>query len=94
MTIELKEALIPQSMAGKFENWIFGCDICQDICPWNRFSRPNQEAEFTPLPEIMNLSLIDWEEMTEEGFKKLFKESALKRAKFSGLRRNLRFIQI
>ena len=94
MTIELKEALIPQSMTGKFENWIFGCDICQDICPWNRFSRPNQEAQFTPLPEIMNLSLIDWEEMTEEGFKKLFKESALKRAKFSGLRRNLRFIQI
>ena len=93
MTIELKEALIPQSMAGKFENWIFGCDICQDICPWNRFSRPNQEAQFTPLPEIMNLSLIDWEEMTEEGFKKLFKESALKRAKYSGLKRNLRFIQ-
>jgi epoxyqueuosine reductase len=93
LTIELKDALIPQSMSGKFDNWIFGCDICQDICPWNRFSKPNQIAEFKPLPEIMNLSNGDWEAMTEEGFKKIFKDSAVKRAKYSGLRRNLRFIQ-
>ncbi|MFI5151957.1 MAG: tRNA epoxyqueuosine(34) reductase QueG [Chitinophagales bacterium] len=93
LTIELKDALIPQSMSGKFDNWIFGCDICQDICPWNRFSKANHEAEFKPLPEIMNLSNGDWEAMTEEGFKKIFKDSAVKRAKYSGLRRNLRFIQ-
>src|SRR5690606_6909818 len=65
-TIELKEMLIPEEMKGKFDNWAFGCDICQDVCPWNRFSSPTKETAFTPIPEILNLSTKEWEEMTEE----------------------------
>jgi len=92
-TIELKDALIPDSMKGKFDNWMFGCDVCQDVCPWNRFSKPASEIEFTPIPEILNFSTNDWEELTEESFKTIFANSALKRSKFSGLKRNLKFIQ-
>jgi epoxyqueuosine reductase len=91
-TIELKEQLIPGEMKGKFDNWIFGCDICQDVCPWNRFSKPHQEMEFNPIPEILNLSNKEWEAMTEESFKKIFKDSALSRAKWKGIQRNLKFI--
>jgi epoxyqueuosine reductase len=91
-TIELKDALIPDNMKGKFDNWMFGCDICQDVCPWNRFSIPNNEIEFTPIQEILNFSTNDWEELTEESFKIIFANSALKRSKFSGLKRNLKFI--
>ncbi len=92
-TIELKDALIPDNMKGKFESWMFGCDVCQDVCPWNRFSRPNTEIAFTPIPEVLNLTTNDWEEMTEELFKTIFKNSPLKRSKFSGIKRNLHFIQ-
>ncbi|MDI3319561.1 tRNA epoxyqueuosine(34) reductase QueG [Pinibacter soli] len=92
-TIELKDLLIPQEMKGKFDDWMFGCDTCQDVCPWNRFSKPNNEAAFTPIPEILNLSTQDWEHMTEEGFKKIFKHSPLKRTKFKGIQRNLDFIK-
>ncbi len=92
-TIELKELLIPENMKGKFDNWLFGCDTCQDVCPWNRFSRPHQEAAFTPIPEILNLSVAEWESMTEENFKKLFAHSPLKRTKFQGIQRNLKFLQ-
>ena len=92
-TIELKDALIPESMKGKFDNWMFGCDVCQDICPWNRFSKPHQEINFTPLPEILNLSIREWQEMSEISFKQIFKHSPLKRSKFSGIQRNLTFIQ-
>ena len=91
-TIELKEMIIPENMKGKFENWIFGCDICQEVCPWNRFSKPHHEVEFTPLHEILNLSTSEWEEMTEETFKKLFSDSPLSRSKFKGIQRNLKFI--
>ena len=91
-TIELKEQLIPGEMKGKFENWMFGCDICQDICPWNRFSEPNDEIEFTPIPEILNLTTKDWEAMTEESFKKIFNDSAISRTKWKGIRRNLKFL--
>jgi epoxyqueuosine reductase len=91
-TIELKDSLIPDAMKGKFDNWMFGCDICQDVCPWNRFSKPTGEINFTPIPEILNLSTSDWEEMTEESFKIIFKNSPLKRAKFEGIKRNLKFI--
>lgn len=91
-TIELKDALIPTEMKNKFENWMFGCDVCQDVCPWNRFSKPTTEIEFSPIPEILNLSTQDWEHMTEETFKKIFKHSPLKRAKFKGIQRNLKFI--
>ncbi len=92
-TIELKEALIPESMKGKFDNWMFGCDVCQDICPWNRFSKTTNEINFTPIPEILNFSNNDWEAITEESFKSIFKNSPLKRAKFEGIKRNLHFIQ-
>ena len=91
-TIELKEQLIPDEVKGKFDNWIFGCDICQDVCPWNRFSKPHQEIEFNPIPEILNLSNKEWEAMTEGGFKKIFKDSAVSRAKWKGMQRNLKFI--
>lgn len=92
-TIELKEMLIPSEMIGKFDNWMFGCDTCQDICPWNRFSKPHNEKEFTPVPEILDLSANEWEKMTEESFKKIFSDSALRRTKFKGIQRNLHFIQ-
>ena len=93
LTIELKDALIPTAMKGKFDNWMFGCDVCQDICPWNRFSKSTNEISFTPIPEILNLSKNDWEELTEDSFKSIFKNSPLKRAKFEGIKRNLNFIQ-
>lgn len=92
-TIELKDALIPGNLKGKFDNWLFGCDVCQDVCPWNRFSRPTGEIRFTPIPEILNLSTSDWEALTEESFNSIFKNSPLKRAKFEGIKRNLHFIQ-
>jgi len=92
-TIELKDLLIPEEMKGKFEGWMFGCDTCQDVCPWNRFSKPTNEIAFTPIPEILNFTTADWEELTEEKFKTIFHRSPLKRAKFEGIKRNLKFIQ-
>jgi len=92
-TIELKDALIDENMKGKFDNWMFGCDTCQDVCPWNRFSKPTTETNFTPIPEILNLSTKEWNEMSEETFKQIFKHSALKRTKFAGIKRNLKFIR-
>jgi epoxyqueuosine reductase len=92
-TIELKDALIPGNMSGQFDNWMFGCDVCQEVCPWNKFSSPHAEPRFTPLPEILDLSKKEWELMEEEAFRKVFGRSPLKRAKFSGIQRNLRFIQ-
>jgi len=91
-TIELKDLLIPDDVKGKFENKMFGCDICQDVCPWNRFSKPTDETAFTPLREILNFTKNDWEEVTEESFKIIFKDSPLKRTKYSGIKRNLKFI--
>jgi epoxyqueuosine reductase len=91
-TIELKEMILPAEMRGKFENWAFGCDTCQDVCPWNRFSKPTREVEFTPIPEILNLHTKEWEEMTEESFRKLFRHSPLSRTKWKGMQRNLKFI--
>jgi epoxyqueuosine reductase len=92
-TIELKDALIPDKMKGKFDNWLFGCDVCQDVCPWNSFSKPTNEKRFEPLKEILNLTTKDWEEMTEENFKIIFKNSSIKRTKFSGIKKNLHFIK-
>mgnify|MGYP003575063319 FL=1 len=92
-TIELKEEIIPDEMRGKFQNWMFGCDVCQDVCPWNRFSQPHGEPQFSPLPELLNLGTQDWEALTEETFKKLFKKSPLSRAKLKGIQRNLKFLQ-
>jgi epoxyqueuosine reductase len=91
-TIELKEMLIPNEMKNKFDDWMFGCDTCQDVCPWNRFANATNEIQFSPIPEILNFSTNDWEELTEESFKKIFQHSPLKRAKFNGIKRNLKFI--
>ncbi|HEU4469822.1 MAG TPA: tRNA epoxyqueuosine(34) reductase QueG [Flavisolibacter sp.] len=93
-TIELKEAIIPDEMKGKFQNWMFGCDTCQDVCPWNRFSTPHREPEFQPLPELIDLANGGWARLTEEGFKKIFRHSPLKRSKFKGIQRNLRFLEV
>jgi len=90
-TIELKDA-IPTSMKGQFDDWAFGCDVCQDVCPWNRFSKPNSEPQFNPHPEMLDMTKKDWEELTEDVFKKVFQKSAVKRTKFEGLKRNIRFL--
>lgn len=90
-TIELKDS-IPASMKGKFENWMFGCDICMDVCPWNRFSKPHQEQRFQMNSIIKDYSLNDWKEITEEVFVKYFKDSPLKRSKYNGIKRNIDFI--
>ena len=91
-TIELKDA-IPEEAKGKMENWIFGCDICQDVCPWNRFSKPHQIEEFELKDGLDEMSKKDWEEITEEVFKELFKKSPIKRTKLQGLKRNIEFIK-
>jgi epoxyqueuosine reductase len=90
-TIELRDSLIPTEMKGQFDNWMFGCDTCQDVCPWNRFSKPTREEGFIPIPEILNFSTQDWEALTEDRFKKIFQHSPLKRSKFAGIQRNLKF---
>jgi len=92
-TIELKEN-IPTEFKGQFDNWMFGCDACQDVCPWNRFSKSHREPLFNPHPDLLAMSKKDWEEITEETFKKVFKDSAVKRTKFSGLKRNIQFLKI
>jgi epoxyqueuosine reductase len=92
-TIELKDALIPEKMKGKFDNWLFGCDTCQDVCPWNRFSKPNTEKGFEPIKTILNFSDNDWDELTEEKFKIVFKDSAIKRSKYLGIKRNFNFLK-
>ena len=91
-TIELKEN-IPTEMKGKFDNWAFGCDICQDVCPWNKFSKPHNEPLFNTNPEIRAFSKKDWEEITDGVFKKVFKNSPVKRTKFEGLKRNINFLK-
>lgn len=91
-TIELKNE-IPSSYKGKFDNWMFGCDVCQDVCPWNRFSKPHREPLFNPNPELLEMTKQDWEEITQDVFSKVFKKSAVKRTKFSGLKRNIDFLQ-
>lgn len=91
-TIELKDMLIPSEMKGKFNDWMFGCDVCQDVCPWNRFSKATNEIELQPIHEVLNFSLDDWENLSEESFNKLFKNSPLKRSKYSGIKRNLKFL--
>ncbi len=90
-TIELKEA-IPESMKGKFANWIFGCDICQDVCPWNRFSKPNDQPRFAPSEELKGMKSSDWKELTESVFQQVFSRSAVRRTGYEGLTRNIRFI--
>lgn len=91
-TIELKEE-IPSEVKGKFENWIFGCDICQDVCPWNSFSKPTNESRFQPQTQLEDMTRNDWEEITDEVFKSLFRNSAVTRTRFEGLKRNITFVK-
>lgn len=91
-TIELKNE-IPISEKGKFDDWIFGCDICQDVCPWNRFSKKHNEPLFNPHPELLSMTKKDWEEITEEVFREVFRKNPVKRTKFSGLIRNIDFVK-
>jgi epoxyqueuosine reductase len=91
-TIELKEN-IPESMKGSFNDWAFGCDVCQDVCPWNRFSKPHREPLFNPHPDLLSLTKKDWDEITEDTFRAVFKNSAVKRTKFAGLQRNINFLK-
>lgn len=93
LTIELKEQ-IPSEFEGKMENWMFGCDICQDVCPWNRFSVPHQENAFMPNASLLNMKAHEWQDLTEEIFQKVFPKSPLKRTKFKGLKRNIDFLKL
>ena len=92
LTIELKNN-IPSEFKGKLDDWMFGCDVCQDVCPWNKFSKSHNEPLFNPHPELLFMSKKDWEEITEDVFNKIFKNSAVKRTKFSGLKRNIKFLK-
>ena len=91
LTIELKDQ-IPNEFKNQMDDWVFGCDVCQDVCPWNRFSKPHNEPLFNPKPELLQYSKEDWEEITETTFETLFKNSAVKRTRYEGLKRNLSFI--
>jgi epoxyqueuosine reductase len=90
-TIELKEE-IPPSWQGTFDNWAFGCDVCQDVCPWNRFSKPHREKRFEPSSELQQMKANEWQEITEEIFRRVFKDSAVKRTGYKGLKRNIKFL--
>ena len=91
LTIELKES-IPSEFHNKMDNWAFGCDVCQNVCPWNRFSQPHTEPNFEPHQDLLSLTKKEWEEMTEEVFSSVFKNSAVKRTKYEGLKRNIKFL--
>lgn len=90
-TIELRDEILPKEVKGKMDNWIFGCDVCQDVCPWNSFAKKHQEPLFEPKDKLLAMKKSDWQELTEEIFNELFKRSAVKRTKLEGLRRNIKF---
>ena len=92
LTIELKNE-IPNSFVGKMEDWIFGCDICQEVCPWNRFSMPHKESTFVPKPALKDFNKKEWIELTQEAFQQIFDKSAIKRTKYQGLMRNILFVE-
>lgn len=94
LTIELKDELLPKEFEGKMDNWMFGCDICQDVCPWNRFSVLHDEQRFEPHPDLLDLKKQDWLDLQEEGFQVLFQRSPVKRTKYKGLKRNISFLKI
>lgn len=93
LTIELKDELLPKELQTKMEGWAFGCDICQDVCPWNRFSKPNTENHFKPLTQVLNLSMGEWENLSEHDFKHYFKQSPIARTKWKGMMRNIKAIK-
>jgi epoxyqueuosine reductase len=91
LTIELKDEILPSQFKGKMDNWAFGCDVCQDVCPWNKFSKPNNEPRLIN-PKLLDLSKKEWEELSRDFYDELFRRSAVKRTKYSGLKRNIEFI--
>ncbi|MFB1023326.1 MAG: tRNA epoxyqueuosine(34) reductase QueG [Vicingaceae bacterium] len=93
LTIELKDETLPDVFQGKLQNWMFGCDICQDVCPWNRFGKQNSEERFQPRLSLLEMTKENWEALGQEDFSKLFRKSAVKRTKFSGLKRNVDFLK-
>jgi len=93
LTIELKDELLPKEFEGKMDNWMFGCDICQDVCPWNRFSILHNEERFEPHPDLLDLKKQDWMDLQEVGFEILFQRSPIKRTKYKGLKRNITFLK-
>ena len=93
-TIELKQSQLPDQYKGKSDEWIFGCDICQDVCPWNRFSQPHQEPSFEPLNSILSFTIQDWINTDQYTFNQLFKDSPIKRSKWEGIQRNLKNYQL
>lgn len=92
LTIELKDQILPNEFKGKMDDWMFGCDICQDVCPWNRFSKPHNEPRFQANKDLLNMNSNDWKDLTQEIFSGILKNSAIKRTKFSGLQRNIKFL--
>lgn len=92
LTIELRDN-IPSEFKNKTQDWMFGCDICQDVCPWNRFSKAHNEPLFSPKENMLAMTKRDWQEITEETFRKVFKKSAVKRAKYNGLTKNIKFLK-
>lgn len=93
LTIELKDALLPDEFKGKMDNWMFGCDICQEVCPWNKFAKVHTEKRFVPSTQLLDLNHGDWIDLEKETFQNLFKHSAVKRTKFEGLKRNISFLK-
>ncbi len=92
LTIELREEIIPKEFSGKMDNWVFGCDVCQQVCPWNRLAKPHQEPLFDPPSDLLSLTKKEWKDLDEEMYQNLFKKSAVKRTKFKGLKRNITFL--
>jgi epoxyqueuosine reductase len=92
LTIELKDQ-IPTAFKNKMDDWAFGCDVCQDVCPWNRFSKQHNEPLFSPNSEVINYTKKNWEEITQETFNIIFKNSAIKRTGFKGFKRNISFLK-
>jgi epoxyqueuosine reductase len=92
LTIELKDQILPGEFKDKMENWMFGCDICQDVCPWNRFSKPNNETRLKPKSGMIDMKATEWQELSQEVFADIFHKSAVKRTKFTGLKRNIDFL--
>ena len=92
LTIELKDKIIPSEFKGKMDSWMFGCDVCQDVCPWNKFSKKHNITQFQPHEDLLKLNKSDWDDLTEEVFKELFKKSAVNRTKFNGLKRIIEFL--
>lgn len=92
LTIELKDEILPAEFKGKMDDWMFGCDICQDVCPWNRFAKKHTESRFNPQKELLEMSKSDWKDLTEEIFQEVFRKSAVKRTEITGLRRNINFM--